>query len=131
MLNKKFIIDITREVLNHIDGEYLRSDFTNWCEGTTSIMHYILSNYTEETDFHIMSGKFKEYGHKWIVVNGEIFDATVDQFGDDYSIYSSFLYKELYHEESESFIPLVFDNWIEYMDNLFDDKERMNLYIEE
>lgn len=131
MLNKKFIIDITREVLNHMDGEYLRSDFTNWCEGATSIMHYILSNYTEETDFHIMSGKFKEYGHKWIVVNGEIFDATVDQFGDDYSIYSSFLYKELYHEESESFIPLVFDNWIEYMDNLFDDKERMNLYIEE
>lgn len=131
MLNKKFIIDITREVLNHMDGEYLRSDFTNWCEGATSIMHYILSNYTEETDFHIMSGKFKGYGHKWIVVNGEIFDATVDQFGDDYSIYSSFLYKELYHEESESFIPLVFDNWIEYMDNLFDDKERMNLYIEE
>ena len=131
MLNKKFIIDITREVLNHMDGEYLRSDFTNWCEGATSIMHYILSNYTEETDFHIMSGKFKEYGHKWIVVNGEIFDATVDQFGDDYSIYSSFLYKELYHEESESFIHFVFDNWIEYMDNLFDDKERMNLYIEE
>jgi len=131
MLNKKFIIDITREVLNHMDGKYLRSDFTNWCEGATSIMHYILSNYTEETDFHIMSGKFKEYGHKWIVVNGEIFDATVDQFGDDYSIYSSFLYKELYHEESESFIPLVFDDWIEYMDNLFDDKERMNLYIEE
>lgn len=33
MLNKKFLIDITREVLNHTQNEYLRSDFTDWCEG--------------------------------------------------------------------------------------------------
>lgn len=29
MLNKKFLIDITREVLNHSENEYLRSDFVS------------------------------------------------------------------------------------------------------
>ena len=52
----------------------------------SSIMHYILSNYADEKDFHIMSGKFNGYGHEWVVVNGEIVDATVDKFGEDYSI---------------------------------------------
>lgn len=131
MLNKKFLIDITREVLNHSDGEYLRSDFTDWCEGASSIMYYILSHYSDEKDFHIMSGKFNGYVHEWVVVNGEIVDATVDQFGDDYSIYSPALYKELYQEEAENFNPLMFDDWIEYIDNLFEDKARMNLVIEE
>lgn len=131
MLNKKFLIDITRQVLNHSDREYLRSDFTDWCAGASSIMHYILSNYTEEKDFHIISGKFNGYGHEWIVVNGEILDATVDQFGDDYSIYSSSLYKDLYQEEAEDFEPLMFDDWIEYIDNLFEDRMRMDLVIEE
>lgn len=131
MVNKKFLIDITREVLNHTDGEFLRSDFTNWCEGASSIMYYILSNYTDEKDFHIMSGKFDGYGHEWIVINGEIVDATVDQFGDDYSIYSPTLYKEKYQEEAEDFTPLMFDDWMEYIDKLFDDKVRMNLDIEE
>lgn len=131
MLNKKFLIDITREVLNHTDGEYLRSDFTGWCEGASSIIHYILSNYTDEKDFHIISGRFNGYCHKWIVVDGGIIDATVDQFGDDYSIYSPTLYKGLYQEEAEDFIPLMFDDWIEYIDNLFEDKVRMNLVIEE
>ena len=131
MLNKKFLIDITREVLNHTDGEYLRSDFKDWCEGASSIMYYILSNYTDEKDFHIMSGKFDGYGHEWIVINGEILDATVDQFGDDYSIYSPTLYKEKYQEEAEDFTPLMFDDWMEYIDKLFDDKVRMNLDIEE
>ena len=131
MVNKKFLIDITREVLNHTDGEFLRSDFTNWCEGASSIMYYILSNYTDEKDFHIMSGKFDGYGHEWIVINGEIVDATVDQFGDDYSIYSPTLYKEKYQEEAEDFTPLMFDDWIEYIDNLFNDEERMSLIIEE
>ena len=131
MLNKKFLIDITREVLNHTDDEYLRSDFKDWCEGASSIMYYILSNYTDEKDFHIMSGKFDGYGHEWIVINGEIVDATVDQFGDDYSIYSPTLYKEKYQEEAEDFTPLMFDDWMEYIDKLFDDKVRMNLDIEE
>lgn len=131
MLNKKFLIDITREVLNHTEDEYLRSDFTDWCDGASSIMYYILSNYTDEKDFHIMSGKFNGCGHEWIVVNGEIVDATVDQFGDDYSIYSPTLYKELYQEEAEDFTPLMFDDWMEYIDNLFEDKARMNLVIEE
>ena len=131
MVNKKFLIDITREVLNHTDGEFLRSDFTNLCEGASSIMYYILSNYTDEKDFHIMSGKFDGYGHEWIVINGEIVDATVDQFGDDYSIYSPTLYKEKYQEEAEDFTPLMFDDWMEYIDKLFDDKVRMNLDIEE
>lgn len=131
MLNKKFLIDITREVLNHSDSEYLRSDFTDWCEGASSIMYYILSNYTDEKDFHIMSGKFDGYGHEWVVINGEIVDATVDQFGDDYSIYSPTLYKEKYQEEAEDFTPLMFDDWMEYIDKLFDDKVRMNLDIEE
>ena len=131
MLNKKFLIDITRETLNHSDGEYLRSDFTDWCEGASSIMHYILSNYTDEKDFHIMSGKFNGYSHEWIVVNGEIVDATVDQFGNDYSIYSPALYKELYQEEAEDCTPLMFDDWIDYIDNLFEDEARMNLVIKE
>lgn len=131
MLNKKFLIDITREVLNHTDSEYLRSDFTDWCGGASSIVYYILSNYTDEKDFHIISGKFNGYGHEWVVVNGEIIDATVDQFGDDYSIYSSTLYRELYQEEGEDFKPLMFDDWIEYIDNLFKDKVRMDLSIEE
>lgn len=131
MLNKKFLIDITREVLNHTQNEYLRSDFTDWCEGASAIMYYILTNYTEEEDVHIANGTFNNFGHEWIVVNGEIIDATVDQFGDDYSIYSSSLYKNLYKEESEDYAPLVFDDWIEYIDNLFEDKERMNLTLEE
>ena len=131
MLNKKFLIDITREVLNHTQNEYLRSDFTDWCEGASAIMYYILTNYTEEEDVHIVNGTFNNFGHEWIVVNGEIIDATVDQFGDDYSIYSSSLYKNLYREESEDYAPLVFDDWIEYIDNLFEDKERMNLTLEE
>ena len=131
MLNKKFLIDITREVLNHTDGEYLRSDFKDWCEGASSIMYYILSNYTDEKYFHIMSGRFDGYGHEWIVINGEIVDATVDQFGDDYSIYSPTLYKEKYQEEAEDFTPLMLDDWMEYIDKLFDDKVRMNLDIEE
>lgn len=130
MLNKKFLIDITREVLNHTQNEYLRSDFTDWCEGASAIMYYILTNYTEE-DVHIVNGTFNNFGHEWIVVNGEIIDATVDQFGDDYSIYSSSLYKNLYREESEDYTPLVFDDWMEYIDNLFEDKERMNLTLEE
>ena len=131
MLNKKFLIDITREVLNHTQNEYLRSDFTDWCEGASAIMYYILTNYTEEEDVHIVNGTFNNFGHEWIVVNGEIIDATVDQFGDDYSIYSSRLYKNLYREESEDYTPLVFDDWMEYIDNLFEDKERMNLTLEE
>lgn len=131
MLNKKFLIDITREVLNHTQNEYLCSDFTDWCEGASAIMYYILTNYTEEKMFHIANGTFNNFGHEWIVVNGEIIDATVDQFGDDYSIYSSSLYKNLYREESEDYTPLVFDDWIEYIDNLFEDKERMNLTLEE
>lgn len=131
MLNKKFLIDITREVLNHTQNEYLRSDFTDWCEGASAIMYYILTNYTEEEDVHIVNGTFNNFGHEWIVVNGEIIDATVDQFGDDYSIYSSSLYKNLYREESEDYTPLVFDDWMEYIDNLFEDKERMNLTLEE
>ena len=131
MLNKKFLIDITREVLNHTQNEYLRSDFTDWCEGASAIMYYILTNYTEEEDVHIVNGTFNNFGHEWIVVNGEIMDATVDQFGDDYSIYSSSLYKNLYREESEDYTPLVFDDWMEYIDNLFEDKERMNLTLEE
>ena len=131
MLNKKFLIDITREVLNHTQNEYLRSDFTDWCEGASAIMYYILTNYTEEKDVHIANGTFNHFGHEWIVVMGEIIDATVDQFGDDYSIYSSSLYKNLYREESEDYAPLVFDDWIEYIDNLFEDKERMNLTLEE
>ena len=94
-------------------------------------MYYILSNYTDEKDFHIMSGKFDGYGHEWIVINGEIIDATVDQFGNDYSIYSPTLYKEKYQEEAEDFTPLMFDNWMEYIDNLFEDKKRMNLVIED
>ena len=98
MLNKKFLIDITREVLNHTQNEYLRSDFTDWCEGASAIMYYILTNYTEEEDVHIVNGTFNNFGHEWIVVNGEIIDATVDQFGDDYSIYSSSLYKNLYRQ---------------------------------
>ena len=65
------------------------------------------------------------------IEDGEIIDATVDQFGDDYSIYSSSLYKNLYREESEDYTPLVFDDWMEYIDNLFEDKERMNLTLEE
>lgn len=131
MLNKKFLIDITREVLNHTQNEYLRSDFTDWCEGASAIMYYILTNYTEEEDVHIVNGTFNNFGHEWIVVNGEIIDVTVDQFGDDYSIYSSSLYKNLYREESEDYTPLVFDDWMEYIDNLFEDKERMNLTLEE
>lgn len=133
MLNKKFLIDITREVLNHTQNEYLRSDFTDWCEGASAIMYYILTNCTEEKDVHIVNGTFNNFGHEWIVVNGEIIDATVDQFGDDYSIYSSSLYKNLYREESEDYTPLVFDDWMEYIDNLFEfeDKERMNLTLEE
>ncbi len=131
MLNKKFLIDITREILNHTQNEYLRSDFTDWCEGASAIMYYILTNYTEEEDVHIVNGTFNNFGHEWIVVNGEIIDATVDQFGDDYSIYSSSLYKNLYREESEDYTPLVFDDWMEYIDNLFEDKERMNLTLEE
>lgn len=131
MLNKKFLIDITREVLNHTQNEYLRSDFTDWCEGASAIMYYILTNYTEEEDVHIVNGTFNNFGHEWTVVNGEIIDATVDQFGDDYSIYSSSLYKNLYREESEDYTPLVFDDWMEYIDNLFEDKERMNLTLEE
>ena len=131
MLNKKFLIDITREILNHTQNEYLRSDFTDWCEGASAIMYYILTNYTEEEDVHIVNGTFNNFGHEWIVVNGEIIDATVDQFGDDYSIYSSSLYKNLYREESEDYTPLVFDDWIEYIDNLFEDKERMSLTLEE
>lgn len=133
MMNKKFLIDITREVLNHTQNEYLRSDFTDWCEGASAIMYYILTNYTEEKDVHIVNGTFNNFGHEWIVVNGEIIDATVDQFGDDYSIYSSSLYKNLYREESEDYTPLVFDDWMEYIDNLFEfeDKERMNLTLEE
>ena len=131
MLNKKFLIDITREVLNHTQNEYLRSDFTDWCEGASAIMYYILTNYTEEEDVHIVNGTFNNFGHEWIVINGEIVDATVDQFGDDYSIYSSSLYKNLYREESEDYTPLVFDDWMEYIDTLFEDKERMNLTLEE
>lgn len=91
----------------------------------------ILTNYTEEKDVHVVNGTFNNFGHEWIVVNGEVIDATVDQFGDDYSIYSSSLYKNLYREESEDDTPLVFDDWMEYIDNLFEDKERMNLTLEE
>lgn len=131
MLNKKFLIDITREVLNHTQNEYLRSDFTDWCEGASAIMYYILTNYTEEKDVRVVNGTFNNFGHEWIIVNGEIIDATIDQFGDDYSIYSSSLYKNLYREESEDYTPLVFGDWIEYIDNLFEDKERMNLTLEE
>ena len=131
MLNKKFLIDITREVLNHSENEYLRSDFTNWCDGASAIIYYILSNYTDIKDVHIMTGYFNGHGHAWIVTDGEIIDATVDQFGDDFSIYSPTLYKHLYEEVSEDFSPIVFDNWMQYIDNLFLDEERMNLYMEE
>lgn len=69
MLNKKYLVDITRETLNHMEGEYLCSDFTGWCEGASSIIFYILMNYTEERDVHIMSGTFNGHGHMWVVVN--------------------------------------------------------------
>lgn len=131
MFNKKYLIDITREVLNHTDGEYLRSDFTDWCEGASAIMHYILSNYTNEKEFYIKAGEFNGFPHQWVVLNGEILDATVDQFGDEYSIYTSKLYSNLYHEESEDYAPIMFDDWLDYIDNLFEDKDRLNLYIEE
>lgn len=131
MLNKKFLIDTTREVLNHMEGEYLRSDFTDWCEASSAIMFYILSNYTEEKDYHIMQGTFNGYGHTWVVVNNEIIDATVDQFGDDYSIYSPSLYEGFYVAESEDFDPLVFDDWKEYIDALFEDKERMDFSLDD
>ena len=130
MLNKKFLIDITREVLNHTQNEYLCSDFTGWCEGASAIMYYILTNYTEEKDVHVINGTFNNFGHEWIVVNGEIIDATVDQFGE-YNIYTPRFYENLYQEESEEYTPLVFDDWIEYIDKLFEDKERMNLTMEE
>lgn len=58
MLNKKYLIDITREVLNHMESEYLRSDFTGWREAASSIVNYILSNYTDITEFYIASGTF-------------------------------------------------------------------------
>lgn len=131
MLNKKYLIDITREVLNHSEAEYLRSDFTGWCEGASAIMYYILTNYTLERDVHIISGTFDGQGHEWIKVNDEIIDATVDQFGDEYSIYSTLLYQDLYKEESEDFCPLMFTDWMDYIEKLFEDKERLNLEIEE
>ena len=93
-------------------------------------MYYILTNYTEEKDVHVINGTFNNFGHEWIVVNGEIIDATVDQFGE-YNIYTPRFYENLYQEESEEYTPLVFDDWIEYIDKLFEDKERMNLTMEE
>ena len=131
MLNKKYLIDITREVLNHMESEYLRSDFTGWCEAASSIVNYILSNYTDITEFYIASGTFDGNGHEWVVANGEIIDPTVDQFGDSYSIYSARLYKELHCEECIGYKPLMFDDWENYINELFCDTDRMDLWIEE
>ena len=131
MLNKKFLIDITREILNHSKNECPCSDFTGWCEGASSIIYYILTNYTDISDVLIIRGTFDGYGHTWCTVYGEIVDATVDQFGDTYSIYSSELYADLYKAESEDFAPFVFDDWLEYMEELFANKDRMKLMIEE
>ena len=131
MFNKKFLIDITRETLNHTANEFLRSDFTDWCEGATAIMAYIIQNYTDEKEYAIIQGTFDGFGHSWFKLNGEILDATVDQFGDEYSIYSPKLYEDLYHEECEDYAPIMFDDWQEYIDSLFNDKDRMELYIEE
>lgn len=126
MVNTKYLVDITREVLNHSDGEYLRSDFTGWCEGACAIVDYILKNYTKETDFRIIRGKFDGQPHNWIVLNdGQILDPTVDQFGDEYSIYSSKLYKGLYQAEGECEDLLMFDDWVEYINILFEDGSRV------
>lgn len=126
MLNKKFLTDVTREVLNHFT--HCCSDFYGMCENASAIMYYIITNYTDEKDVHIMRGTFNDYDHSWIVVNGEIIDATVDQFSDCYNIYLPELYKLLYKEESENFTPLMADNWVEYIDNIFKE-EQINMEI--
>lgn len=58
-------------------------DFTDWCEGASSLMWYLVKEkYNIDTkDNYIALGTFKNKGHYWNVINGIIIDTTIDQFG--------------------------------------------------
>lgn len=61
---------------------YLEYDFTDWCEGSSLLMWYLVKEKYNITgkDNYVASGKFKGHGHFWNVINGVIVDTTVDQF---------------------------------------------------
>ena len=61
MLNKKFLIDITREVLNHSENEYLRSDFTDWCDGASAGLFLDVENANEPNLLNAIEVLKKEF----------------------------------------------------------------------
>lgn len=115
---KKECIDIVRDALNNMDGYCLKNDFTDWCEGSSMLIYYIADKYMQisKDKNKIIYGQFKGEPHFWNVINDEIYDATIDQFGD-YNIYDVSLYINYYEKELIS----IFDanlmkneqNWID------------------
>lgn len=98
--NKKKCIDIVRSALNNMEEYNLEGDFTDWCEGSAMLVHYIADKYMkiDKRKNRIIYGYFNQEAHVWNLINGEIYDATIDQFGS-YDIYNSGAYSELYKKE--------------------------------
>jgi len=124
MINKKYLIDFCRETMNHTNGYFLSSDFEGWCEGMSALIAYAAINlFNFSGDIKIVYGTFDGKGHTWCELDGEIVDGSVDQFGDDYSIYSCRLYSDKYSKESvvnvSELNELIWDSDIDYMNHNF------------
>jgi len=122
MVNKKYLIDFCRETMNHTNGYLLASDFTGWCEGMSALIAYAAIHlFRCSGTIEVVYGTFNGEGHTWCEIDGEIIDATVDQFGDDYSIYSTKLYTEKYTKirivTVSELDNLIWDSDIDYMEH--------------
>lgn len=72
--------NIVREAVSECN--YLEYDFTDWCEGSSLLLWYLVKEKYNITgkDNYVASGTFKDKGHFWNVINGVLIDTTVDQF---------------------------------------------------
>lgn len=122
-INKKYLIDFTREVMNHC-ADHFCSNFTDQCDYAAAILAYLVKNYvTDDVKLCVVHGKFDHRTHVWLRIEGDRYDPTVDQFGNQYSIYSDQFYSEKYQkieeESADSLEDLISKSDIEYINNNF------------
>lgn len=78
-LLNKYCIEI-RKAMN-LTIEEINYDFTGWCELGTMLMYRLVRDTIPTLKNEVAFGWYKESGHFWNIIDGEIIDITVDQFG--------------------------------------------------
>lgn len=69
-----------RKAMNSIIQE-INGDFTDWCELGTMLMFRLVRDTIPTLKNEVAVGWYKGSGHFWNIIDGEIIDTTVDQFG--------------------------------------------------